>query len=172
MAALLAAVHPPAEDVHRVESFAYVISDAVEDTGATPFTGDERELTAGLALVAIGNHESGFRDDIVQCRWKGDSGKSISAWQLWGPWAWFGHTHDEVCGSTRLAAALALRVLDVHAQQCKRSAWRGVFNGYASGDCSKASKAATDMCNDWSRLLADVGLVVSCTDRKPVRRKP
>lgn len=170
MAALLDTVHPPSEDAQRVASFAYVIGDAVEDAGVAPFTGDDSELSAAMALVAIGWHESGFKPDIVHCRWKGDSGRSVSAWQLWGPWAWFGHTHDEVCGSTRLAATLAVRVLGVHAVRCSRSSWRGLFNGYASGDCSKPSRAATDMCASWQRLCVGAGLTVSCDNRRPARR--
>ena len=94
---------------------------AVATAPSLPLTGPAaREGTIAM-LVGVAWHESGFRADVVDCRTRGDSGRSVSAWQLMRGMAWAGHTQAEICRSPELTASLALRVITIQATQCTRS---------------------------------------------------
>lgn len=63
-------------------------------------------------LLAIAEHESGFLDDVVRCRRRGDGGLAHGAYQL-HPEAFGGHKRAEVCENDELQARLALAVLRI-----------------------------------------------------------
>lgn len=135
-----------------------------------PFTGGDRVTKHALALAAIAVHESNLAIRVVSCAYDGDPrpkdppgvGKSIGAFQLHlGP-ARGGHTKAEICSSGPLAAYLAGRVLQNHA---RAGTVLGVFRGYASGDSSRAVKAADRQCRLWTKIATEAGLKVSCWAR-------
>lgn len=166
LAAITALARPAPADVPRLERLAGDVVLAVE-LGADPF---EDSTANALALVAIAWHESGFRPEVADCRVAGDSGRSVTAWQLMGPWAWGGASRADVCNHPALAAYLALGVLERHAERCPRAPWRAVFGGYASGSCGRPSAAASRQCAIWARLARAEGLVASCDDRRAIGR--
>lgn len=167
LAAITALARPAPVDVPRLERLAADVVLAVE-LGPDPF-GDP--AANALALVAIAWHESGFRPEVANCRVAGDSGRSVTAWQLMGPWAWGGNTRADVCNHPALAAYLALGVLERHAERCPRAPWRAVFDGYSGGRCGRASAASRRQCAIWARLARSEGLVASCDDRQEIRRR-
>lgn len=174
----------------RLEALATDIELAVNDLGDTiPFTGPARKEAAGLVLVAIAYHESGFSARVQDCRLTGDriygqapsEGPSISLWQLKGRFARGKYSREEICSSPRLAAAQAMRVFTGHATRCARSGWLASFQGYASGNCGRESivtvngrpmHMGANRCQTWSKLAAKAGLEgVSCDrGRSPITR--
>lgn len=134
-------------DRPRLEADARAIASASESSNL--FGGP---LGSSMALVAIAQHESGFASDVETCKRTGDGGRSVSLFQLQGPWAWDGHTRAEVCSSVTLAASLALSVLSRHSKCTPR----GIFMAYASGDCARKSDAGEALYQSWVRLTAKV----------------
>jgi hypothetical protein len=136
----------------------------------TPFPGPAGDVAAGLALVAIGKHESGYLEDVRICKMNGDNGRSVSYFQLMRGAAWAGATREEICPSGPLAAWLALRVLNLYPAKCTDKRPQALFNAYAAGSCAAASQAATDICAIWERVSAHAGLVgASCKRRRDIR---
>lgn len=159
---LAAILSVPRADADRARLSA-VANDVATVATEAPF--GSKEATA-LALVAIAQHESGFAADVQTCRRNGDGGRSVSLWQLQGPWAWDGHTRAEVCASPELAATLALGVLSRHAR-C--GTYGGMFRGYASGSCATKSDAGEALCRSWVRLLGRAGYSATCDGAKGVK---
>ncbi|MEP7126336.1 MAG: hypothetical protein ABJE95_35720, partial [Byssovorax sp.] len=120
-------------------------------------------VALGMMLVAIAHHESGFLPSVDTCTRRGDTGRSISMFQiLHGP-NWEGHSAEEICANRKLAVRLALNVL------VRPLAQRGkggkphltpqqVLNAYVSGSAGHATAAARDMCVVWERLARGAGL--------------
>jgi hypothetical protein len=174
LAGILSLVHPTAQrDINRLSTVAADIALAVDMAPSLPFSGPAAREATALALVAIAGHESGFQARYATCASTGDrlahhgpaEGRSISLWQLMRGWAWGEYSRAEICPETPtdsrpLAAWLALRVLRLHGARCRRvQSW---FNGYAAGDCSVRSAAATRQCASWERLMRRAGLAGSC----------
>ena len=189
LAALLSVARAPAVDVGaerpRLEALATDVAGAADDVRGAPFAGPAAREAAGLALVAIALHESAFRADVQDCRRRGDptkrrpEGRSITLWQLLGPWAFGGHMSAELCASPRLAGAQALRVLARHAIRCSSSPWLATFRGYAAGSCGRETwhrgrEQGRVRCETWARLAARAGLVGATCDgpRRPITRTP
>lgn len=166
---LLRLVDPSSAEVQRVETFAAEVTRAVDAAPALPFTGSAAREATIAALLVIAHHESGLRPEVIDCRERGDHGRSVSAFQLLGPFGRGGLSVDAVCSSNELAAGAALRVLELHAIRCTRSAPLGWFRAYASGSCGTKSDAAEEMCAAWSRAATRLGIVgASCDVAKPL----
>lgn len=131
---------------------------AVDSADVLPFSGPAGRAGTVALLVAIAWHESGYRADVLACRTRGDRGASVSPWQLMRGMSWAGHTQAEICGSPSLAAALALRVVQLHADRCTRSGPGGWLHGYASGSCGRPSRAGRELCRDWLRAAKAAGI--------------
>lgn len=170
--ALLHLVDPSAAERARLEAFAAEVTRAVDAAEALPFTGPAAREATIAALLVVANHESGIRAEVIDCRVRGDVGRSITAFQLMQGFARGGLSTRALCTSNELAAGQALRVLVHHSTRCTFST-RSLFRGYAAGDCSKASKAAGDMCDAWVRATTRLGVVgASCDTRRPLTWRP
>lgn len=165
---LLSLAHDPREDPAvrqaRLERVAEDIDLAVA-LGQTPFRGPAASDAAAVALVAIGQHESGFRAAVGNCLINGDGGRSVTFYQLMRGAAWDGHTRADLCPSGPLAAYLALGVLNRYTAPCKVRTPIAFFRAYAAGSCAAASRAATDICEAWQSLSAKAGLVGARCDK-------
>jgi hypothetical protein len=163
LAAILALARPPAVDPvaerPRLEGLASAIADAVEEReelsswlpGSMAGNPSTPERTA-IALVVIAGHESAFMRKVSTCEIVGFAEPSITAFQLHGPWAWGGHSKRALCRSVRLAARQALYVLATQSKRCggiERGFW-----GYASGDCSRSTRAGRELVAMWRRTVA------------------
>jgi len=181
LTAILSLARAPAvtlpEELPRLEALAEAIAGAVDEAQALeawlpgtgpglPFTGAAAPEASALALVAIAHHESGFRAAVSDCRIVGTDHPSITAWQLWGPFARGPYSRRALCAEPRLAAERALWTLAHHAERTRTPA--GAFRGYASGDPAVRSRAAARQCALWERLARAAGLVASC-GRRDVR---
>jgi hypothetical protein len=132
LAAILSVAKPPTVDVvgerPRLEDMAVAIVSAVEQrdhlhawlgsVAPLPFTGSGADAATALALVAIAYHESGFSARVADCRRIGAFERSVTAFQLHGPFARGSYTEAEVCASPRLAAERALYVFALHGHRC------------------------------------------------------
>lgn len=172
LAAILSAGDPPDADRGRLTAIAADIALAVE-LGRIPFAGPAAREAAAVALVAIGFHESGWRVEVGDCRVRGDLGisrtGSVSFWQLLGPFSRAGSSVEDVCENHSLAALLALRVLDIHSDNCPHGPWLSAFQGYSGGRCGRHYDAAMRQCASWERLAGIVGLEgASCWRRDPI----
>lgn len=147
--------------VHHDEIAAWISGDP-----PLPFAGSAAREASALALVAIAHHESGFRAEVEDCRIVGTDHPSVTAFQLWGPFARGGHSRRALCTSPALAAERALWTLAHQAARVRSPA--AAFRGYASGSGAIRSRAATRQCALWERLARVAGLEASC-DRKEVR---
>lgn len=166
---LVHAVDPSPAEVTRLEAFAGDVSHAVDVAPEFPFRGPAAREGAIAALLVTAWHESGFRPAIVECRERGDHGRSITAFQLMRGMAWGPFSEEQLCGSVELAATRALAVLTVHAR-C--STPRAIWRGYATGDCGRRARAAGEMCGRWAWVLARVGIEgASCDVSRPLTWK-
>ena len=172
---LAAPVRHPEPEVARAARLALVAADqaravALEvDEGRALFTGPAARAGEALALVAIGQHESGFAEAFGRCEASGDHGRSLTFYQLMKGAAWFGHRREEICPSGVLAARLALRVLHGYKTRCapRPMSW---FRGYASGNCGVPTQAADELCTAWERLARRQGIAgASCWQTAPLK---
>lgn len=157
MAAILSLHAPqtPATDYDRERAVVVAgeIADAVESAEKLPTSGPQAKEGAALALVAIGWHESKFREDIADCRACDgksalcDHGTSVTAFQM-KKRAWGGRTRKEVCEDGSLAASLALSLL---ARQ--EAPMPGLFQAYARGGIGMPSRPAVEINQIYERLL-------------------
>lgn len=164
---LVHAINPSPAEVARLDAFAANVARAVDEADALPFTGPAAREGSIAALLVTSWHESGMHADVIECRRNGDHGQSITAWQLRRPWAWRGHTREELCGSVRIAAGTALAVLVVHSDRglTPGAMWRA----YASGSAGIRSKAARVMCERWAFVMSKAGIDgAACEARKPL----
>lgn len=99
-------------------------------------------------LLAIARHESGFRSDVARCRVKGDGGKAHGAYQI-HPEGFGSHTAAEVCGSDRLQARLAVKILARYVTMFPSLGIVGAVRGYASGNPRRDTKAAREILALW-----------------------
>lgn len=130
----------PERDPGKLGRIAANIAASVEESPVLPFGGGAAQEATVLALVAISAHESHFRDDIRQCRVRGDHGASVSMYQLHSGVIWRGNTLKDICDNEVLAGKLAIRAL-VDAQQRLKTI-RSMFRGYATGNPAKPAASA------------------------------
>jgi hypothetical protein len=147
-------LRPIEADRARLAAFGQDIAAVVEEHAEVeewlgdPMPHRARERTA-LALVAVAYHESALREDVATCQVVGTDHPSITAFQLWGSFAYGGLSRSELCRSPRQAARRALAVLAHHGRCGEERA----FWGYASGRCNAVSAAAKRQIALWRRLV-------------------
>jgi hypothetical protein len=154
LALLVALVGPSAGSPAGLEPVAAAIAE--EAAGAPLWPGDEGVRRTALVLLAIGVHESGFRPAVRSCAVRGDGGKSLGAYQLFGRWAWGGLEPDAVCSSDALQAHLALRVLARHRERGVASE-AGLLRAYASGSAGKDTRAGRELAATLARATRVAG---------------
>lgn len=130
----------PEQDFEKLSQVAANIAAAVEESPVLPFEGSAAQEATVLVLTAISAHESGYRDEIRHCQWRGDHGQSVSMYQLHKGVSWYGQKEKSICSNEVLAGKLAIRVL-IDAQMTGGKI-QGMFRTYASGDPRKATYAA------------------------------
>jgi hypothetical protein len=167
--AVITSIRPPADDADeaRLRNIAATVVGVASESPFWP--GDEGRAATTTMLLAIAFNESGFQERVQRCKIRGDRGRSIGLFQLMRGMAWNGHTEQEICTSDTLQAELALRVLRIHAEQCRRpcppQAW---LRGYAAGDRTIGSIQSKRLAATWTRFSQRVGLVVTPdTNRAP-----
>jgi hypothetical protein len=157
-AMLTVAKGPVTNDVPRLTSIAQDISEASIARQGEIFKGGGADVALGMMLVAIAHHESGFLASVDTCTRRGDTGRSISLFQiLHGP-NWEGHSAQEICGNRKLAVRLALNVLARPLRDKARLSPQQILNAYVSGSPGHGTAAAKDMCVVWERLARGAGL--------------
>ena len=157
-AMLTVAKGPITNDVPRLTSIAQDISEASSARQGEMFKGGGADVALGMMLVAIAHHESGFLLSVDTCTRRGDTGRSITLFQiLHGP-NWQGHTAQEICANRKLAVRLALDVLVRPLEDKPRLSPQQVLNAYVSGSAGHGTAAAKDMCVVWERLARGAGL--------------
>lgn len=127
-------------DPGKLSQIAANIAASVEESPVLPFDGEAASEATVLALVAISAHESQFRDDIRQCRVRGDHGASVSMYQLHSGVIWRGNSLKDICNNEVLAGKLAIRALVDAKQRIKTL--RSMFRGYATGNPTKPAASA------------------------------
>jgi hypothetical protein len=124
-----------------------------------PWRGPRRLEQAALALVAIAHHESGLRESVARCWRTGDDGRSVSVFQLHVGRAWGRRSRRELCSSHRIAARQAMAVLaSAGARGTTPRSW---FDGYASGDTRRRTRAGGKQHALFERLLSSAQSVSS-----------
>lgn len=157
-AMLTVAKGPVTNDVPRLTLIAHDLSEAAAARRAEMFKGAAADVALGMMLVAIAHHESGFLPSVDTCTRRGDTGRSISMFQiLHGP-NWEGHSAEEICANRKLAVRLALNVLVRPLKGKPRFTPQQVLNAYVSGSPGYTTAAAKDMCVVWERLARGAGL--------------
>jgi hypothetical protein len=174
LAALLALVRPSTHWAPVPPEQIAVIADDIALAASlhdgAPFTGPKRVQKHALALAAIAVHESNLAEKVVSCRYAGDPlrgwkpgrGLSVSHFQLHKGAAWFGHTRKEICDNGALSAYLAGKVLRNHSRAQTALA---LFQGYASGDASRPSRASMRQCAMWAKIMSAAKITGSCWSR-------
>ena len=139
----------PTQDFGKLSDIAANVAAAVEESPALPFEGEAAQEATVLALVAISAHESHFRDDIRQCKVRGDHGASVSMYQLHSGVIWRGNSLKDICNNEVLAGKLAVRAL-VDAKSRLKTI-RSMFRGYATGNPAKPGQPWHPSIDAWSR---------------------
>ena len=153
----LASRHAPVleADEYRLQAVAGEIWEVAGDVRA--FCGDASREATGLALAAISEHESGWSEEVQDCRRTG--GQAISLYQLEYP-AWSVHRRQDVCADNELAARLAATTL---ARGKGRSDVRELFGQYASGGAPR-NKAGDEIAGIFASLCLRAGITVRYKD--------
>ena len=173
------------KDLPRIKLFAGSIAKAVEtNPNFVLFKGKAAKYAATTLLVATAWGESGFREDIQRCTKKGDSGRSITSFQMMKPWAlsrrlrfvkevkykkktveivvkdWLKiFTEEQLCTDSSIAAEQSLYMFNHLREFCPRGTMLNIWAGYGTGSCSKTQfKVIHDRCFLWQRLSKKMGL--------------
>jgi len=105
------------------------IADAITATSIERPSFGSAQRTA-LVLASIAASESGgFRDDVIDCRVLGDSGRSRGTYQIWGG-------PKQVCTDQLFAAHTALTIAEDSMRVC------GTLAAYCSGQCNRGRAIA------------------------------
>ena len=159
LAAMLTVVKgKTSNDAPRLTSIAQDISEASSARQAEIFQGGGADVALGMMLVAIAHHESGFLASVDTCTRRGDTGRSISLFQILRGPNWEGHTAEEICGDRKLAIRLALNVLVRPLKGKARLSPQQLLNAYVTGSPGHTVGSAKDMCAVWERLARGAGL--------------
>lgn len=157
-AMLTVAKGPVTNDTPRLTSIAHDISEAASARQGEMFKGGGADVALGVMLVAIAHHESGFLVSVDTCTRRGDTGRSITLFQILRGRNWEGHSAEEICANRKLAVRLALNVLARPLKAKARLSPQQILNAYVSGSPGYATAAAKDMCVVWERLARGAGL--------------
>ncbi len=143
--------------VSQVTRHASAIEAAVEDDDAwLPFKGQNARAKTALLLVALADHESGLRASIEFCYFESlpgmtqDNGKSVGLCQAYQGPAWYGHSHDEICGDAELQFKLALRYLNEGMKRCHTVS--GALSHYNANVC-RPTVYSERVSNAYNRLV-------------------
>lgn len=159
LAAILTVVKgPTSNETPRLTSIAQDISEAAAARQGEMFKGGGADVALGMMLVAIAHHESGFLASVDTCTRRGDTGRSITLFQILRGPNWEGHTAEEICRDRKLAVRLALNVLVRPLKDKARLSPQQILNAYVSGSPGRGTDAARDMCAAWERLARGAGL--------------
>lgn len=152
----------------RLEGFVAPLS--AESAAAPLWEGEAGPLATGLSLIAIGQHETRFREGPRRCRPRGDY---VGTFQILPGPNLAPHKISEVCASDELQARLALRLLHRARAQCKtRCTAAFLFRAYASGSGGVDSPQAREITSLWQRIARREGLVVTPHSPSPPRLRP
>jgi hypothetical protein len=113
------------------------------------YSGPEAVLATALTLIVVAQHESSFWAAVQDCSrcylgsdWC-DRGKSVTMFQLQGPFARGPYTREQLCNDNRLAAERAASILG---RFSKAATPLRMFDLYARGKAvGKPCKAAYEM---------------------------
>lgn len=149
---------PTANETPRLTSIAQDISDAATARQGEMFKGGGADVALGMMLVAIAHHESGFLASVDTCTRRGDTGRSISLFQILRGPNWEGHSAEEICRDRKLALRLALNVLVRPIKPNTHLSPQQILNAYVTGSPGRTTGSAKDMCAVWERLARGAGL--------------
>ena len=161
LAAMLTVVKgPTANETPRLTSIAQDISEAAAARQGEVFKGTGADVALGMMIVAIAHHESGFLSSVDTCTRRGDTGRSISLFQILRGPNWEGHSAEEICRDRKLALRLALNVLfrPLRSNMNARISPQQLLNAYVTGSTGRTTGSAKDMCAVWERLARGAGL--------------
>jgi hypothetical protein len=128
------------------EAIAQGINAAVEAPIAElPFDGPAAKEASAIALASIAKNESDFRQEVRDCRIKGDNGRSISVFQLIRGPGRLKYSEKDICLDDELAARLSLNVLTWYKHT---GATKFMFQGYGTGYANLTSQGARNQ-NDY-----------------------
>jgi hypothetical protein len=142
----------------RLTSIAQDISEAATARQAEFFKGGGADVALGMMIVAIAHHESGFLASVDTCTRRGDTGRSISLFQILRGPNWEGHTAEEICKDRKLALRLALNVLVRPLKGQASVSPQQLLNAYVTGSPGRTADSAKDMCAVWEKLARGAGL--------------
>jgi len=157
-AVLSVAAGPAAKEPERLKSIATDIAAGVSESEHTVFEGDGGKLATALMLVAIAKHESEFHSKVDDCSRRGDTGRSITIFQILRGPNWGGHDDRAICGDRKLATKLALGLLARPLAKRSRMTPQMLANAYATGAPGNGNQAAKDICKLWETMALGAGL--------------
>ena len=152
----------------RLETFVTPVS--TESSAAPLWEGEAGTLATGLSLLAIGQHETRFREGPRRCK---PRGPYVGTYQILPGPNLAAHPVKEVCESDDLQARLALRLLQRARAQCKtRCTAAFLFRAYASGSGGTDSAEAREIASLWQRIASREGLEVNAYAPTTPRLRP
>lgn len=142
------------------ERFETVIDDMVTvvdneiKIGSMKSSLEREEALAMLSAAFI--HESGFREEVENCKIVGDGGRSVGLGQVMRGQNWQGHKKHEICSDRKLQIKLSLHVLDKCKIQSPKPA--AVFRCYTSGNASKDSHTAQKEYKSYKAIRSAISI--------------
>lgn len=159
----------PTTDSDRMETYKAIaqgISAAVDTPiSVLPFDGPAAKEASALALAVIAFNESGYRQEVRDCRVKGDNERSATVFQLIRGPGRLTYTEKEICSDDALAARLSLNVLTWYMYT---GTVKSIFQGYATGNAAIGSQGSKNQIDyfGWAVRQSKIRLV-----RKPETAK-
>jgi hypothetical protein len=148
---VMLALHPAKPgDADRLAPLANAIATEAEASPLWP--GETGALRTAMIAASVAVHESGLLDDVRSCKRRGDHGSSLGWFQLHSPFAWGGHSAEEICSDDALQTRLALRIMTIQRDRGV-SAPDAILRAYASGSAGRDSKAARELAATYRRAL-------------------
>lgn len=177
IATLSAHGHSFDDDPARAIAVADSMANASGGSEFVPFDGSAARALSIVTLAVTAHRESGnFNRRVLDCRKKGDGGKSITMYQMMKPWAlqrreqvrtyrgkpvfrWVDRfTEKEMCADMTLASEQALFLLELRQRGNVYATPAEVFQSYTSGSYKSKHKRAYGRCVIWQQLAKKFGL--------------
>lgn len=173
------------KDGKRLKEFSASIAEAIHRSPEFEvFKGPASIEATATLLTATAWGESHLRKDIQRCVKKGDSGRSITSFQMMKPWAlsrvipvektvkrgktihiitvkeWTKiFTEKQLCSDSMWAANQSLWFFSYLREQCPNGNMLNIWAGYGTGSCSKTHfKVIKDRCYLFQSLSKKMGL--------------